>query len=163
MTSTLATKPSGRADAPRAAASEGLTAGRSDDVAAGVEAPRRSTRSAALGAVAPTDSCDSRRELKGGAESPYGLGLEALWNGGLPGPMTQCGIAVLGHGGEDYGSGSPLAGYMPQLGLGISLAMTSARLDQAGPAGMNCSIGRDALQMAPRSGSVRHEWSKVQF
>ena len=69
----------------------------------------------------------------------YGLGLEAMWHGGHPTPMVECGkVALLGHAGEDFGSGAPIAAYSPQLRMGVALAMTSARLDGS-PSGMNCS------------------------
>lgn len=62
-----------------------------------------------------------------------------MWNGGHPTPMVECGkVALLGHAGEDFGSGAPIAAYSPQLRMGVALAVTSARLDGS-PSGMNCS------------------------
>jgi len=44
--------------------------------------------------------------------------------------------ALIGHGGEDWGSGSPMPGYNPELDFGIAVALGSS-------SGMNCSIGDD--------------------
>lgn len=79
----------------------------------------------------------------------YGLGLEASWNNGKPTPMPSCGgMLVYGHGGADYGSGAPLGGYIPQLKLGVSFAMTSMPLIGASPMGMNCSLRYESLGRA---------------
>ena len=40
----------------------------------------------------------------------YGLGVEAAWNNGNPGPTPYCGYSIVGHGGLDYGSGAPMNG-----------------------------------------------------
>ena len=40
----------------------------------------------------------------------YGLGIEAAWNNGNPGPLPYCGYSIVGHGGLDYGSGAPMNG-----------------------------------------------------
>ena len=55
----------------------------------------------------------------------YGLGLEALWNGGTPSPMVTCGLSNYGHAGLDYGSGGITNAYFPDLKLGVSIAITS--------------------------------------
>ena len=77
----------------------------------------------------------------------YGLGLEAMWttlpNGTVAAiPNVVCGKLgwALGHAGLDYGSGSTLANYFTDMGLGISFAMTSAYGEGSGLAGMNCSL-----------------------
>ena len=77
----------------------------------------------------------------------YGLGLEAMWatlpNGTVAAiPNVVCGTLgwALGHAGLDYGSGSTLANYFTDMGLGISFAMTSAYGEGSGLAGMNCSL-----------------------
>ena len=77
----------------------------------------------------------------------YGLGLEAMWttlpNGTVTAiPNVVCGTLgwALGHAGLDYGSGSTLANYFTDMGLGISFAMTSAYGEGSGLAGMNCSL-----------------------
>jgi len=78
----------------------------------------------------------------------YGLGLEAMWNQGNPSPIITCGMEVYGHAGEDYGSGAPLAGYLPALRLGVTFAITSAGLE-SGPLGMNSTLRYEALAKAP--------------
>jgi hypothetical protein len=78
----------------------------------------------------------------------YGLGLEAQWNGGKPSALMVCGYEAYGHGGEDYGSGAPLAFYVPSLKLGVTFAMTAAGT-QGGPYGMNCSMSWNTLSRAP--------------
>lgn len=70
----------------------------------------------------------------------YGLGLIGLWNDGDPGGSNFCGFQSLGHEGADYGSGSDIAGWFDDLGLGVSLAFTSADLFGGYRSGMNCSI-----------------------
>ena len=57
-------------------------------------------------------------------------------------PNVVCGKLgwALGHAGLDYGSGSTLANYFTDMGLGISFAMTSAYGEGSGLAGMNCSL-----------------------
>jgi hypothetical protein len=63
----------------------------------------------------------------------YGMGLfEYVASNGeyLPGAPSS---VIIGHGGADWGSGAPVNGFAPALGLGVSLAMTAS-------AGMNCSL-----------------------
>jgi CubicO group peptidase (beta-lactamase class C family) len=72
--------------------------------------------------------------------------LTTGWSSGLPygyGLMTEgfrlnkgnYSIAgLIGHGGEDWGSGSPQPGYNPVLDFGVAVGLGSS-------AGMNCSIG----------------------
>jgi hypothetical protein len=68
----------------------------------------------------------------------YGLGLEGRWDG-IGVPLDVCGFLVIGHGGQDYGSGSLIQGYMPQFRMGVSMAITSGFNFGAGIGGMNCS------------------------
>eukprot|EP00966_Prymnesium_polylepis_P164467 3802336-Prymnesium_polylepis.1 len=56
----------------------------------------------------------------------YGMGLfEYVANGGeyIPGAPSS---RIVGHGGADWGSGAPVNGFAPALGLGVSLATTAA-------------------------------------
>ena len=80
-------------------------------------------------------------------ELAYGLGLETSWNNGHPKP-SYCGYSLLGHGRLDYGSGAALTGYMPQLGLGFSLAMTSGLRLVSAVGGMACDRNYDQLASA---------------
>ena len=61
---------------------------------------------------------------------PYGMGL--MPEGYYEGMTNQ--TAIVGHGGQDWGSGSQLAGYNFALDFGIVVSQGSAT-------GMNCSIG----------------------
>ena len=61
---------------------------------------------------------------------PYGIGL--MPQGFFP-PETNM-TSIVGHGGQDWGSGSQLAGYHFALDFGITVSQGSAT-------GMNCSIG----------------------
>lgn len=70
----------------------------------------------------------------------YGLGLEALWNGGHPSPMISCGLPNYGHAGLDYGSGGIANAYFPDLKLGVSIAIASCMLTGSTVSGMNCSL-----------------------
>ena len=82
----------------------------------------------------------------------YGLGVEGRWAGiGLPSDV--CGFDGWGHAGLDYGSGSLLNFYLPQLRLGVSMAMTSGLHFGASLAGMNCS--RAYVQLGVASMTVQ--------
>lgn len=71
----------------------------------------------------------------------YGTGLIGLVVDGEPGPMRTCGgLTLLGHAGEDFGSGAPVAGFVKELHLGVTLGLT-ATSGFGGQAGMNCSLG----------------------
>lgn len=76
----------------------------------------------------------------GGGYIAYGLGIEALCNRGHPKLMEACGYEFLGHGGLDYGSGSEVNGYFPELKMGVSIAMTAAYDSGSGLCGKNCSL-----------------------
>ena len=78
----------------------------------------------------------------------YGLGVEAEWNAGEPAPQQLCGKQWVGHVGLDYGSGSDMNGYFPQLRLGVSMAMNSAVRYGNGLAGMNCKYSWDKQRSA---------------
>ena len=57
----------------------------------------------------------------------YGMGMEAVWNGGHPTPMWLCegmGFAF-GHSGLDYGSGMDMAFYVPSFKLGVALGVAA--------------------------------------
>ena len=70
----------------------------------------------------------------------YGLAMQA--SVGSTG-FDMCGLLAEGHGGQDWGSGAPLNHFFPALGVGMSLAITSAQ--EMGNAGMNCSLEYGAL------------------
>lgn len=74
----------------------------------------------------------------------YGLGLEAYWNNGNPTPQTKCnGLNVLGHGGQDYGSGSSLMGYIPEMDVGVTFQFTAST--ESSPMGMACNLSYSSL------------------
>jgi len=78
----------------------------------------------------------------------YGLGLEALWNGDGGDYTKYCGYHGLGHGGLDYGSGSPSNGYFPELGVAIFLGSTAGISEGLAVAGMACNRSYDQLTKA---------------
>jgi hypothetical protein len=68
---------------------------------------------------------------------PYGMGLMPTGNyqpvDGSPEPASQKAVALIGHGGEDYGSGAGMVGYNVAYDFSIVMAQTSSY-------GMNCSL-----------------------
>jgi len=92
----------------------------------------------------------------------YGLGTEGLLKAdGSGAGIPYCGATGYGHEGLDYGSGGMINSYIPDVKLGLSLAMTSAADAGSKLCGMNCT--RSFAQLSTASDSIVGELLQAVF